>query len=460
VLRGHTKWALSLAFSPDGQQLLSGEHVTDSTAFADIKLWDVGSGRPLRSFRAHKGGVWWLAFNAQGDRFASAGSESLARVWDLDSGRQLSTLQHARGAVEGIAFRQDGSQLITLDAGDDHLKMWDPHTGQPLGEFTMPSESGRCLAISRDGRRVATGGAQGIARIWDAQTGAHLRDIRGHGLYVTSVAFAADGTRLFTASLDKTVRVWNADTGEELLALKGHSQGLWSVVVSPDGNKIASAGEDGTVVIWDANLVTDEIQLARKNVQRARRAVDERFAELALASDVIESLRGGTSFDSPTLELALQIAAARGDDPYRLIERSREICGQPHQEDSRYVEAHQYAQIACDAIPDAPELLAVLGLAEYRVRAYKAALETLRRCDETDRNQGSRPRPEVWSVMAMSNFQLGQREEAQAALKQAQALLQEPEWAENPVHHSLVQETAQLIDPQGSVLTATQPSSR
>jgi WD40 repeat protein len=303
VLRGHTKWALSLAFSKDGQQLLSGEHVTDDAAYADIKLWEVESGRQLRTYRAHSGGVWWLAFNSRGDRFASAGSESIARVWELASDRPLFELPQHLGAVEGIAFRQDDSQLITLDTGDNQLKIWDARDGRKLGEFDTPLDGGRCLAVSRDGSLVATGGGHGIARIWDAKSGKLLHDLRGHGLYVTSVAFGADGHRLFTASLDKTVRVWNIRTGEELLSLQGHAKGLWCVVVSPNGHRIASAGEDGSIVIWDARPVDDETLAARKRVEVARRAVEEQFAKLSLAGAVIESLQTDNVYDATTRDL-------------------------------------------------------------------------------------------------------------------------------------------------------------
>ena len=106
------------------------------------------------------------------------------------------------------------------------------------------------LAWSPDGRRIATAGADGDAKVWDVRTGAELLTLTGHTSLVSGVAFAPDGRLVATASTDGTVRLWDAATGEQVLELSGHGGANSDVVFSPDGERVASGGADGTLV-WD-----------------------------------------------------------------------------------------------------------------------------------------------------------------------------------------------------------------
>jgi WD40 repeat protein len=149
------------------------------------------------------------------------------------------------------------------------------------------------LAVSPDGRRLATSSSDGTARVWE------LHDLKQallmrHDNDVTSVAFSPDGTQLATASHDKTARVWRLDDGQEairfpekgwmtklkavalgaggsllatgstsnvarvfelpegneLVAL-GHPNWVLAVAISPDGSRLASGCYDKRVRIWD-----------------------------------------------------------------------------------------------------------------------------------------------------------------------------------------------------------------
>lgn len=110
----------------------------------------------------------------------------------------------------------------------------------------------RSVAISPDGKQIATASHDKTAKVWDATTGRELMTLRGHTDWLMSVAYSSDGQRLVTASTDRTARVWDSATARSILTLKGHGHSVLKAVFSPDGKKIATYSIDKTVKIWDA----------------------------------------------------------------------------------------------------------------------------------------------------------------------------------------------------------------
>jgi len=149
-------------------------------------------------------------------------------------------------------------QLPALRAA---LDVW---TAQPL--WPLPDQSSdqgirvlaghtggvAAVAVSPDGRWLASGSDDRTVRICDTASGQQRAVLAGHTSRMTVVAISPDGTWLASGSDDRTVRIWDAASWQQRAVLSGHTGGVTVVAASPDGRWLASGSTDGTVRVWDA----------------------------------------------------------------------------------------------------------------------------------------------------------------------------------------------------------------
>jgi cytochrome c len=102
--------------------------------------------------------------------------------------------------------------------------------------------------MMRDGRMV-TGGEDGKVAIWVPGRSEPVQTFVGHTAPVASLAVSPDGKRIASASWDRTVRVWPVDGGEATV-LEGHKQNVNGLAFMPDGRALVSASYDPEIRIW------------------------------------------------------------------------------------------------------------------------------------------------------------------------------------------------------------------
>jgi WD40 repeat protein len=159
-------------------------------------------------------------------------------------GRQGST-------VAAVAYAGDGS--VAVSAGGSTVRVWDPATLRLRS--TGSQASATCVAISRDGKTVASGGGTGTVVVCsllhpEKLTGRFNTQASSSAVY--SVALSPDASSLAVACFDNAVRIYDL-SGKEMKAtatLTNHSKAVYAVTYAPDGKTLASGGLDQTIRLW------------------------------------------------------------------------------------------------------------------------------------------------------------------------------------------------------------------
>jgi WD40 repeat protein len=327
AVQGHTGGAWGVALSADCRLVACG------SADGTVRLWETGTGQPVATLEGHTGTVWGVALSADGRLLVSGGADGTVRLWPLTgvaqregmlgiqeetgTGQPVATLEGHTSAVWGVALSADG-RLAASGSGDGTVRLWSltglaeregmrgmqaetARAGSgpvgPSAERAQPSEHSPAapptewravatlqghtgtvwgVALSADGRLVASGSGDGTMRLWGttlagsgpvgpsaerAQSSEHSRaatpsewrpmaTLQGHPSGVRTVALSADG-QLVASGFEGTVRLWETGTGRPLATLQGHPSGVRSVALSSDGHLLASGGLEGTLQLWE-----------------------------------------------------------------------------------------------------------------------------------------------------------------------------------------------------------------
>lgn len=150
----------------------------------------------------------------------------------------------------------DFSSLTIWQAYLQGMKLHNANfTDSDLGKsvLTQKMSSIVSLALSPDGKYLATGDANGEIHLWQILDGKQLRIYRGHIGWVRSVAFSPDSKLLVSGSDDCTVRLWDVNLSRCLKESKHHTSIVHSIAFSPDGRTVVSGSDDFTVKLWDVN---------------------------------------------------------------------------------------------------------------------------------------------------------------------------------------------------------------
>jgi len=252
ILGGYSEPVVSVAFSPDGKTLATGD-----TGGA-VQLWAVAARQPIGVPLIGQGAPDnSVAFSPDGKTLATGDAVGTVRLWSVATGLPIGIpLSNAHASVIWVAFSSDGKTLAAGDA-DDTIRLWNVAALQPIGApFTVDAGQVTSMALGPDAKTLATGSADGKVRLWDMAT-RHQLQLRqpstGQGGPINSVAFSPDGKTLASGANDDTAQLWDMTTRQPigLPLIDGQGGSINSVAFSPDGKTLAAGDGDDTVRLWN-----------------------------------------------------------------------------------------------------------------------------------------------------------------------------------------------------------------
>jgi WD40 repeat protein len=196
-------WVFAVAFTPDGKQAVVGSERP--------RLFDLESNKDLERFEKYRvGSLRAAALSPDGTTLATGDSNGdgvyeVVSLWDMKSGKRVRSLAEHKWMVYAVAWSADGKRLASA-SHDGTVRVWDPQTGRGVQRLEHPRPVFG-VAYSPGGRFLLTGSQDHAVRVWDARTGKEQKKFL-HDLEVWNVAFTPDGKHALSVSQDKTMRMW------------------------------------------------------------------------------------------------------------------------------------------------------------------------------------------------------------------------------------------------------------
>jgi len=219
----HPTTVWDVVISPDGKTALSG------CGDGRTRLWDLESGNILQTLETHMNGrAWTCAFLADGKQAVTGGGNTFEKtggpaaslkLWDLATGKEVRQFEGHTKDVRRVAISPDGKQMLSASF-DGTVRLWDLSTGKELKKFDGPGNFVESVSFTPDGKRAVCSYGPGTAeavydedprcslKLWDLASGKELKQFKGHGGPVLCLAISRDGRQLVSGSADGTMRLW------------------------------------------------------------------------------------------------------------------------------------------------------------------------------------------------------------------------------------------------------------
>jgi RNA polymerase sigma factor (sigma-70 family) len=263
-----------LCFSPDGKTLVT-------YGSSQTEVWDVPAGKRRHSWKhepyLHAGTRWagsveCAVFTTDGKTLVTAGNDKAIRFWDVATGKQTHQIAGPPNVIQKLALSPDGKLVasngstlildgVRIDSRtDSFVRIWDVTAGKEVRQLSPPAGETdtkyprpfNAMAFSPDGRTLVTGGLASGLRVWDPIHGRELRQLARDCGNPWAMTFSPDGNTLAVAAGGQSIRLFDWRTGKDLFPMSGHQNSIKSTVVSADGNSVATISYERTILVWDA----------------------------------------------------------------------------------------------------------------------------------------------------------------------------------------------------------------
>ncbi len=267
ILKGHLEEVINVSFSPDSKILVSSSanSITGFYGVADgsLKLWDISTGREIKTFIKGKTLSWvnHIHFSPDSKVLAVTYADGTAKVWDVSTGIRLNIPREPdfREDVNNILFSLN-SQMVASASADGTVTLKDSINGRDIKILKGHSNRVNDINLNSDATIIATASSDGTVKLWDVFSGKELKTLESHSGEMTSVSFSPDGKTVATANTDNKVKLWNTSTGKEIKTLRGYSYKIIGVSLNNGGKNVIAKNFDNVIEFWEMGR---EVELQR-----------------------------------------------------------------------------------------------------------------------------------------------------------------------------------------------------
>jgi RNA polymerase sigma factor (sigma-70 family) len=328
-----------VALSPDGAMLttLSQHHYQSENRGQQSLLtlrWDVQSGKEIMRLLDPPENMAVWALSSNGGLRASYNRGPVSMVHEITTGRRLAALDGKCQYLWPVAFSPHGRLVAGVCqhgvGRPQTVAIWEWATGQEIWRFALDGKSrDASLAFSADGKTLAAGGdvASGL-RLWDLATGNELVRFQGMEASASQLAFSTDGRRLASGLANGTALIWDLETTLRRPAARTRDfspaeiDRWWSELAAEDARR-------GQVALWALAAVPQQaVPWFKARLHAATPADPARLGRLI------------SDLDSATFAVrqnAMQELEALGPDSEGILKET--LAGKPSAEVRRRLEA-------------------------------------------------------------------------------------------------------------------------
>ena len=259
IQRGHLGAVKITAFSPDGKYLVTGGR--DRTA----KLWEIATGREMRTFLGHEGTVQALCFTPDGKHIATGSTDNTVKLWNILNADLIRTFK-VKDRVTAIDFTSDGKYIV-IGGYDWYGKIFETETGKFIRDFKVSPDKGLGTGIkvqvSKNNKNILVSEDNRKAIIVDFETGEKKTVLKSVekgscGGCGTFAKYLPDENYVISGTRNGPLVLWNLKTGKKVKTYIEKQKDVSSVDISPDGK---------TILISDKNNVTFFNRLSGKKIR-------------------------------------------------------------------------------------------------------------------------------------------------------------------------------------------------
>jgi WD40 repeat protein len=221
------------AFSPDGCSVVFG-------AEDGIHVWDTATGTQRSTMNGHSDRVTALAFSRDGQFLVSGADDTTILVWNFTAGTEQPdyVLKGHTWGVNSVAFSTDAKLVVSTSPVDGTMRVWSGAISVNESVIEGHTRAVSTISFSHDGGHIASGSEDSTIRVWDAVTGRQKYILEGHERPIERVVFSPDSQTIASCSQDHTVRLWDFATGTQVHAVLHHPWDPYNIEFSHDGQSI------------------------------------------------------------------------------------------------------------------------------------------------------------------------------------------------------------------------------